>query len=63
MEGNVVVQQQPVGTGTWNLDAPISFFSVATYRRPNGKIVQMPVAVSGEKITGSLQPGTAGSQS
>jgi len=50
-----LVQETQVGTGTWNSDAPLSSFSVATYRRKDGTIVQMPVQVAGIEITGSLQ--------
>lgn len=49
------LQEQVQGTGTWNLNVPISFFSVATYRTATGKIVQVPVEVAGEQITGQFQ--------
>ena len=42
-------------TGTWNLDVPINFFSKATYKTKSGKVVQMPVSVAGEQITGQFQ--------
>jgi hypothetical protein len=57
-----IVQEKTVGTGHWNLDAPISFFAYATYKRRNGKVVQMPIQVAGEQITGAHQ-GTAAPQS
>lgn len=41
-------------TGTWNLDAPVNFFASATYI-VNGKRVEMPADVAGEKITGQFQ--------
>lgn len=53
MPDTTVIPQQVFGTGTWNIDAPISFFSFATYKTAKGKIVQVPIQVAGEKITGA----------
>jgi hypothetical protein len=52
---SVPVESKKAATGTLNLKVPISFFSCAVYELPNGKVVQMPVSVGGEHITGALQ--------
>lgn len=56
------IQTQVRSTATWNLKVPISIFSAALYRNAQGRIVQMPVAVAGDKITVEYQ-GTAQPQS
>ena len=55
MAGLSPIQQQVQGTGSWNLDVPISFFASATYRTPDGKVVQLPVQVAGDKFTSAYQ--------
>src|SRR5579864_5958823 len=54
--------QQITSTGTWNLPGPISSYAFATYRDPKGRLVNLPVQVSGEKITGQIE-GPAPAQS
>ena len=46
-----------VATGTWNIDAPVNFFASATYV-VNGKRVELPAEVAGEKITGEFRGDT-----
>lgn len=41
-------------TGTWNVNLPLNFFSRAAYRMKDGKVIHLPVSVTGEKITGEL---------
>ncbi len=54
--GNATPQptELATATGTWNLSAPVNFFASATYV-VNGKRVDVPADVAGEKITGEFR--------
>ena len=51
---NETVLERVAATGTWSIDAPINFFSHATYRRSDGTTTTLPVEVAGDQITGDL---------
>lgn len=49
------LQERVQSTGTWNIDIPIDFFAAAIYHDAQGRVIRMPVAVAGDKITGQRQ--------
>lgn len=40
-----------VGTATWTPKGPINWWQFATYKLADGSIIEMPVTVSGDRIT------------
>jgi hypothetical protein len=54
--GNATPQptELATATGTWSLETPVNFFASATYV-VNGKRLELPVEVAGDKITGEFR--------
>ena len=55
MPENANPQERMQSTGTWNIDTPIDCFAAAIYHDAQGRVIRMPVAVAGDKITWQRQ--------